>query len=442
MGKVAAVGDPTKDFFVFMITKDITLEDCIFDLIDNAVDGARKALAAGREQPEGEGMFRGFCVTITANAVEFVIRDNGSGISIAEAERVAFRFGREMSAKPETAHGIGLYGIGMKRAMFKIGRLIEVKSSTTTESFASVIDVNAWLTKKDEWAFELESASATEPGTSIKITQLTDEVARDLRDPVFISRLRKVISRDYSLILQDGFSIIVNNEPVHPFIFTLLSGGEFRPVSRSYSDDGVGVTIYSGFAHTPAADLDPDEYSRTPDEYWGWFVACNERVVLAADKTERTVWGVDGFAKWHPQFNGFMGIVHFDSDDPRKLPWTTTKRGVDLLAPVYRRAVGEMQKATNDFIRYTNTRKAFVEEAKSKESQARPLPLTALSPSETLVTPKFERETPRIRVSTISYQRPTAIVEKAKAALGRPSMSNRDMGGATFDYYVKQELGR
>ena len=33
---------PTKDFFVRMITKDISLEDCILDLIDNCLDGARK----------------------------------------------------------------------------------------------------------------------------------------------------------------------------------------------------------------------------------------------------------------------------------------------------------------------------------------------------------------------------------------------------------------
>ena len=32
--------NPTKAFFVTMITRDITLEDCILDLIDNSVDGA------------------------------------------------------------------------------------------------------------------------------------------------------------------------------------------------------------------------------------------------------------------------------------------------------------------------------------------------------------------------------------------------------------------
>jgi len=35
-----ATANPTKEFFVKMITRDITLEDCILDLIDNSVDGA------------------------------------------------------------------------------------------------------------------------------------------------------------------------------------------------------------------------------------------------------------------------------------------------------------------------------------------------------------------------------------------------------------------
>jgi hypothetical protein len=44
-GKVDA--NPTKAFFVRMITRDISLEDCILDLIDNSVDGAWK-LEGGR----------------------------------------------------------------------------------------------------------------------------------------------------------------------------------------------------------------------------------------------------------------------------------------------------------------------------------------------------------------------------------------------------------
>ncbi len=35
-----AKASPTKAFFVRMITRDIALEDCVLDLLDNSVDSA------------------------------------------------------------------------------------------------------------------------------------------------------------------------------------------------------------------------------------------------------------------------------------------------------------------------------------------------------------------------------------------------------------------
>lgn len=46
MAKHRAHATPTKDFFVRMITKDISLEDCILDLIDESLHGARKVNSA------------------------------------------------------------------------------------------------------------------------------------------------------------------------------------------------------------------------------------------------------------------------------------------------------------------------------------------------------------------------------------------------------------
>lgn len=43
--------DPTKDFFVTMITRDILLRDCIFDLLDNSIDGARRTLSGAAAKP-------------------------------------------------------------------------------------------------------------------------------------------------------------------------------------------------------------------------------------------------------------------------------------------------------------------------------------------------------------------------------------------------------
>ena len=97
---------------------------------------------------------------------------------------------------------------------------------------------------------------------------------------------------------------------------------------------------------------------------------CNDRVVLAANKTDVTVWGNAKFTTWHPQYNGFMGIVSFTSiTDASLLPWTTTKRNIETENPVYRRALSKMKAATTSYTTYTARRKNNIEQAKVFENK-------------------------------------------------------------------------
>ena len=67
--------DATKDFFLKMITRDISLRDCIFDLLDNSIDGARRKLANDADQ-----LFLGYHVQIQFDSKGFCISDNCGGI--------------------------------------------------------------------------------------------------------------------------------------------------------------------------------------------------------------------------------------------------------------------------------------------------------------------------------------------------------------------------
>ena len=108
--KRKAHGSPTKDFFIRMITKDISLIDCILDLLDNSIDGARRLVA------QDNGDLSKFIVSIDLDSENFIIRDNCGGISLSDAIDYAFHFGRRKDAKQDESGGIGLYGIGMKHA--------------------------------------------------------------------------------------------------------------------------------------------------------------------------------------------------------------------------------------------------------------------------------------------------------------------------------------
>src|SRR5262249_23732625 len=154
------------------------------------------------------------------------------------------------------------------------------------------------------------------------------------------------------------FEISVNGGAAVPFDFTVRESADFKAGYLKYTDEtGVEVEIFAGMAGAPPDDLSPAE-TRPETDYFGWFVLCNDRVVAAADKTERTVWGSAGFPLWHYQYNGFVGVASFHARDASLLPWTTTKRDVDQSNPAYRRAVAKMQEATRAWIVYTNDRKA------------------------------------------------------------------------------------
>ena len=112
-----AEASPTKQFFVSMLTRDISLADAILDLVDNCLDGALR-LANGDEVDYAQHF-----VKIELAADHFSIEDNCGGIPRDVAKNYAFKMGREpddqRDAKSET---IGMYGVGMKRAIFKMGR--------------------------------------------------------------------------------------------------------------------------------------------------------------------------------------------------------------------------------------------------------------------------------------------------------------------------------
>jgi Histidine kinase-, DNA gyrase B-, and HSP90-like ATPase len=431
-----ANAEPTKEFFVNMITKDIQLDACILDLLDNCLDGAGADLSNRARQ--GERDYSNYTASITLDEEEFTITDNCGGISINEAINYAFRFGRRPDAPPEAAYSIGLYGIGMKRAMFKMGKSIDIKSSTTDEAFDVSIDVDVWL-RRDDWNFDLEPKMAYEPaGTTITIKRLLDDVKAEFTDPVFINKLRRSIARDYSIFLQNGFTVNVNDEAVIPYEFRFRESDQFVPVKRQYDDDSVHVEITAGMAGLPSDDSSAEstENSIPEVEYYGWFVLCNDRVVIAADKSPATVWGDEQFPVWHPQYNGFMGIASFRSERPELLPWTTTKRQIDLNDQTYRKAVRIMKEVTRQYIEYTTQRKANLDEAKALERRTNLVPVINVAPRTRMVLPRVARAD----VVNISYQKPREKFMQVAEALGNPSMTYRQVGSETFDYYFERQV--
>ena len=85
---------PTKAFFVRMITRDITFEDSIMDLIDNSVDGAWRQQESQPIGLDAGPDFSPYHISIHTSPDRFTICDNCGGMTLEDATDHAFSFGR------------------------------------------------------------------------------------------------------------------------------------------------------------------------------------------------------------------------------------------------------------------------------------------------------------------------------------------------------------
>lgn len=445
-----ANANPSKAFFITMLTRDIDLSDCVLDLLDNAVDGITEAAKREGVDLPADKPFAGREVRLDLDKDRFSIADHSGGIPIKIAEQYAFRFGRPDDAGLPKDGTIGFYGIGMKRAIFKIGNCIALRTSTGTESFELDLDVEAWKadpqnkktddgTDIPDWSFELTNvvrAGTTAPqGTSIVIKELHPGISRMFQNSVFIDDLLKTISRDYAFIISRGLEVYLNGKRVPAVMPLLRVGDELSPYLHVEEKDGVRIELSVGLANPPPDDV--SALGKRPDsETYGWYIVCNDRVVVTADKSADTVWGHKPVPTWHPQFTGFMGIARFSSDDPWKLPWKTTKRDVEKSNEFYQQALPLMIRATKRVVDYTNTRRAEAKRLKKVEKKTVAVPVSRVIASAPARLPTIIKDD----IVVVEYVREGDEVRAVAEALGLTGASPSEVGIKTFEYFYKREI--
>ncbi|KRE63763.1 ATP-binding protein [Nostocoides sp. Soil756] len=451
-----ATAKPSKEFFVRMLTRDISLEDCILDLVDNSIDGAWEKSGYEPTELRSDSALSTYHIKIRFSDDDFSIVDNCGGITLDNAADYAFTFGRRHDQTPDD-FSVGVYGIGMKRAVFKLGDLIEVRSTYVdgrrTESFRVPINVPEWMARDAEplangelaapnWDFDIEESDPlSEPGVAVHVSGLRPETSERLGDPTFERRLRRILGRDYMVPLMRGLRISVNGVAVVGYKLELRGSDDFAPMRDRYTDGSVTVEILAGMVSVPPDSAEPDENDRRKIDPSGWYILCNGRVVLAADTSNLTGWGEE-LPRWHRQYSGFAGIALFSAARAADLPMTTTKRSVDVSHAVYRRALARMHEPTRTWISYTNARKFDLDEAKHRERSAEPKELVAVEARPTVRVPTLATPTPtRERIGNINYAMPYKRIKALAKGLGDSQLSYRDVGIKSFDYAYETLVG-
>lgn len=428
--------NPNKNFFINILTKDITLSTCILDLIDNSIDALLREnpikVISFLDPEKASPKIKNNEIFIEIRNNYFSIKDNCAGISIEEAKEHVFRFGASESENDNVPR-LSVYGIGMKRACFKIGNLIQIKSTTKKSSFTVNIDVNNWKSK-DEWEFafsDLDEKTYKITGTEIKINELHKGMNNRFSSTVFVNDLFEKIKSTYSLFILCGLKIYLNGKLVNAELPNFATSGDLTYVRKNLKYDDVDILILAGL--TPRQHQIPE----------GWYVFCNGRLILESNKDSRTGWGIN-LPEFHPKYNHFIGFIDLDSNNPFSLPWNTTKDDLQIDSSVYQYALTQMQIETKPITNFLNNlypTETVEEGTYEKElfKKATSTKIKDLGNKESSFTYKIPSSTTKDEETKISYSVPKKKAEKAKAALKNKSMSGKELGIKTFEYYYKME---
>ncbi len=367
--------NPAPAYIFGYLTADVQSAACIFDLIDNSIDAARAVMST----KQGKGLpqnYEGFEIKLTLSADIVRIEDNCSGISESSFTDTVFRSGM----KSAHDYGIGHFGVGLKRAILKLGNrcVIEtddgkaaLKLEFTRDQLESASDFQLPATK---------SRSSGSTYTTIEVTNIPDDIKRDLVAARWNDALIDNIGRRYGLFIKKGLVIKVGGAKVLPFSPQPVENKYIALEHEKFVSHGVEVEILAGvheryrFGKTAKGNIGADPNNlivhREIASEFGWYVVCNDRVIILHDQSAKTGWTTN----WHNEYSGFVGWVHFRSQDPSLLPWDTRKTDISENHQVYADVIGRLQSMAQ---KYRQTTPLATQRRKAASSSTSPTQVAA-----------------------------------------------------------------
>ncbi|MGI9580370.1 ATP-binding protein [Chryseobacterium sp. RRHN12] len=442
-------GEPTKDFFIDFLTKDIALDKAIIDLVDNSIDAAKSQ----KSLTESHYDFSDNKIELFINEDEFIISDNCGGFSLDVAKDYALRIGRP-DGIDFAKNSIGRFGVGMKRAVFKLGKQIYIESKCHNgDHFKVEIDVDKWKNKTIEvsttenekfeiidWNFDFEliekqSESRLDKntfGTFISVKHLREEVKEEFRSNVSIKKLIVDLETTLAYSLENGLKIFLNKISLQPRPILLLYSDLVKPyaINRKFGD--ISVDIIAGVGEP------------SPDDA-GWYIYCNDRMMISANKENLTGWqggknyfSDTGVQKYHNKVAMFRGLVFFNAEDSKLLPMTTTKIGIDSDSKLYKSVRELMIEAMKIVLSKLNEidshddRKNIVDNTEKKDVKDI---LSNLTQNFYFPNPETNSTDSSISMKRISYQVDGKLFENVAEFLN--TKTGKTIGIETFNYFVK-----
>jgi len=346
-----------REFVFNILTSDISTADCILDLIDNSIDAARKNAAerSPNKIEEESGLLKDYSdynIELKIGNGGISIKDDCQGMPGDLLQKSAFRVG----AHPDQDFSIGIYGVGLIRAFWKLGNKAELHTDTGKEAYKLSFH------KKEISDSDTPRVLATSEITTgqrlnyFSISELTPDADLDLSDSGWVKYVKKRIRQVFGICIGKGLTIKVNGEALPEF------GPRIRQDIAALADshtmktkDGVSVELRTGvheaYKFPGETGHSSTENGKLTDEF-GWYIVCNDRIVLVADTSEKVGWT----KVWHSEYNGFIGWAYFISKEPRHLPWDSTKSDISLEKRSQREVAPELDRMASA---YRNVNRTF-----------------------------------------------------------------------------------
>ena len=436
-----ANANPEKRFFVSLLTRDISLIDAVIDLTDNSVNAAMKAsdnkfnTSKDFEKLIPQKTSKpAVSISVTISEKKISIVDNAGGIDFDSAEEDIFRFGHP-EATGTSKDRLSVYGIGMKRAVFKIGNKIKIASDHVDGGFDLDLNVQSWVDDPapPPWHFDIAKrspAAKSKCGTEIGITELREDVRRRISDGRFVESLVEKLSAVYAYFIGRIISISVNGRDVAATNFDVGNNN----TTDSFKFGDVTYSITAGIAQSKGESF--------KDASAGWFVFCNGRTVIYADKTRLTGWSAE-LPIFQPKHRPFMGLVFFVSKDPEELPWTTTKGSINedsLLWQEAKRHMIVMGRTVTSFLDkvYSDSGTTIDRTEMSKLSGPPTDAFSAATSAKTVFKPPQKKGPKEVK---IQYNAKESDIQKIRKHLSKPNLSGSEVGRYTFTHFLTNEVG-
>ncbi|GAB3418445.1 hypothetical protein GCM10027361_34490 [Erwinia aphidicola] len=314
-------------FLENVITRDISTQASVFDLVDNAIDAAKEHLNnEGTISLDEYGLpdnYNGFKIYIRLDKDSFKIIDNCFGIPDTTLKNDMLMVGKESNHD----YGLGKYGIGLKRALLKFGTNYSLFTDTSTYAIKMQFNNFDFGDSRDLEANKTRSRGKRK--TLFIVSKLKGLVKKEFQNEEWLKKLKNELSDRYGIFIKKGLQIKIkpiNSKPIlikerfpvittHPHIPSILCP---TPI------DFMGVNVFIEYGlhknYNVGGGYGVNDLANISE--FGWYVICNDRVIEIAKRD-----GSDyGWSRnWHNEYNGFIGLIRFNCQDVSLLPWDSTK---------------------------------------------------------------------------------------------------------------------